>query len=113
MRLLSKNEYKRVEELLRSWRGYEEKAELKSGESYYGKAIKEIVDFFHDDIYSKFIKIFYFDRKDYKNRYPDNRSLFKYLEEKLFVQEPTLYVMRKDIVYKAAMIFYKYRLLKE
>lgn len=104
MKLLQKNEYNRIEELLRAY-----KLNNDMGETYQ-LAMKEIIEFFDKDIYKEFLNIFYFDRYKYINRYADNRSLFNYLCSELYVQEPTLYMIRKEIVYKSAMIFYKYNI---
>ena len=102
MRLLSKSEYDTVEELLRA---YGIAAEL---EEPFNSAMKELITFFNKSVYKDFLQFFYFDRHKYINRYPDNRSMMTYLCNKLYIQEPTLYIVRREIVYKAAMIFYKY-----
>ena len=107
MKLLTKNEYNSIEELLRAY-----KLGTDMGEPYK-LAMKEIIEFFDKDTYRDFLNIFYFDRYKYINRYADNRSLFNYLCGALFVQEPTLYMIRKEIVYKAAMLFYKYNVLNK
>ena len=99
MKLLNENEYKIVENLLK-----EHKEENK-------EAINEIIIFFDVPVYRDFLQLFYFDRHKYKNRYPDNRSMLQYLCKILFVQESTLYMIRKEIMYKSTMIFYKYKLI--
>lgn len=106
MKLLTKSEYNGIEELLRA---YKLCAEM---EEPYKLAMKEIIEFFDKDVYRDFLNIFYFDRYKYINRYADNRSLFNYLCNELYVQESTLYMIRKEIVYKSAMIFYKYNFIK-
>lgn len=106
MKLLNKKDYKAVENLLRSYRTNDNLSDT------YLKAINEIINFFNYEIYKEFLEIFYFERHQFKNRYPDNRTLFSYLSTKLFLREPTLYVIKKEIVYKSAMIFYKYRLME-
>lgn len=107
MKLLTKSEYNGIEELLRAYKLCEEMEEP------YKLAMKEIIEFFDKDVYKEFLNIFYFNRYKYINRYKDNRSLFSYLCSKLYVQEPTLYIIRKEIVYKAAMVFYKYNVLNK
>ena len=74
-------------------------------------AVSELAEFFSDEPYKTFLDVFYINRYSYKNRFPSNRSLFKYLSKTLYVQEPTLYIMRKEIIYKSAMIFYKYKII--
>ena len=106
MKLLNKKEYDFVEDLLKSYN-----IDFPTSQEYYF-AIKEIIHFFNVPIYKDFLELFYFKRYEYKNRYPDNRSMFTYLSKKLFVQEPTLYMMRKEIVYKSAMILYKHNILE-
>lgn len=102
MKLLSSNEYKKVEYFLRNYTQFENLT------NNMNNAIMEIKDFFNIPLYKELLDVFYIHRYDYKNRYPTNATLFSYLSEKLNLQEPTLYVMRKEIVYKSAMIFYKY-----
>ena len=106
MKLLPKEQYDKIEELLKintDWVTLDEP---------YKTAMKDITQFFDVDVYRDFLKLFYFERYKYKNRCPDNRSMLRYLSKILYVQEPTLYMMRKEIVYKSAMIFYKYSILK-
>ena len=106
MKLLNKPEYDFVEDFLKSY-----KLDFPTSQKYYF-AMNEIIKFFNVPIYKEFLELFYFERYQYKNRYPDNRSMFTYLSNKLFVREPTLYVIRKEIVYKSAMILYKYDILE-
>ena len=100
MRLLEKNEYIQVENLLKNYK-------LENNQN----AMNEIILFFDVPIYKEFLKLFYFERYKYKNRYKDNRSMLRYLTDKLYVSEPQLYMVRKEIVYKSAMVFYKYKIL--
>lgn len=104
MKLLKKDEYKKLEEYLREYKDYVDNKN-------YVKAINELVSFFSDIEYSSVLNIFYLQRNSYLNRFPTNQALFSYLNCLLAIPIPTLYVMRKEIVYKAAMIFYKYDLL--
>lgn len=106
MKLLSKENYDKVEKYLREYKGYNVKT------IEYIKSIEEIINFFVETPYKDFLNIFYFDRREYKNRYPSNRLLFRHLCKTLYLQEPTLYIIRKEIVYKSAMIFYKNGILK-
>ena len=106
MRLLPKETYSIVEELLRTYK-------INAiPEEPYKLAMNEIIDFFNTPIYREFLELFYFDRHNYLYRYPDNRSMLNYIGSKLFIQENTYYQIRKEIVYKSAMIFYKYGLLR-
>ena len=105
MKLLTKNEYSAIEELLRAY------DLCGTMEEPYKKAMEEIIHFFNKDLYKEFLDIFYLHRYQYIHRYPSNSDLFVYLSQKLFVQQPTLYVMRKEIIYKAGMVFYKYQIL--
>ena len=102
MKLLNKQEYNTIENILR-----------KNNEDnpVMVKSMREIKEFFDVSPYKEFLQIFYLERNNYNNRYPDNRSLLRYLSKKLYVQEPTLYIIRKEIVYKATMIFYKYGII--
>lgn len=106
MRLLKRTDYLAVENYLKDYK-------IKNNDDIkYKKAFKELIEFFSESPYKEFLTEFYFNRHDYKYRYPSNRLMFKFLSEKLFLEEPTLYAIRKEIVYKAAMIFYKYDILK-
>lgn len=106
MRLLPKEVYSIVEELLRAYK-------LNAvPEEPYKLALEEIISFFDVPTYREFLDLFYFTRHQYLYRYPDNRSMLNYIGEKLFIQENTYYQIRKEIVYKSAMIFYKYGLLR-
>jgi hypothetical protein len=107
MKLLEKQEYKTIESLLENYDLFTEPTED------YLAAMKELIEFFDVPVYRDFLDYFYFNRHKYKNRYPDNRSMFSYLRKILFVQEPTLYMVRKEIVYKSAMLFYKYNVLEK
>jgi len=105
MRLLSNKDCKIVDNLLRAYNTNIPKTEN------YSKAMEEIIAFFDIEIYKQFLDVYYFNRFKYKNRCPDNRSLFAYLMTLLYLQEPTLFAIRKEIRYKSAMIFYKYGLI--
>lgn len=105
MKLLNNSDYKKVEKYLKEY------YLITKVSNEYKKSINEILQFFKQTPYKEFLDIFYLHRFQYKNRYPSNSILFSYLSQKLFLQECTLYVIRKDIVYKSAMIFYKYNLL--
>lgn len=105
MKLLSNDEYKKIELLLMDSKN------VVANDNKLKTAIEEIKSFFTIPIYSEFLDIFYINRKNYKNRYCSNRSLFRYLSRKLYIQESTLYAIRKEIIYKSAMIFYKYDII--
>lgn len=105
MKLLTTNEYKKVESYLKNYYKYMNRI------IEYDKAIKEINSFFKNSIYRTVLEVFYIYRNDYKNRYPSNSAIFKYLSAKLYIQEPTLYAIKKEIIYKSAMVFYKYSLM--
>lgn len=105
MKLLNKTEYMEVERTLRTINQNETTTESRAN------AVDEIVKFFKDSPYAEFLEIFYLNRHNYKHRFPTNRQLFRYISNKLYLQESTLYLMRKEIVYKSAMIFYKYNVL--
>ena len=107
MKLLGKKEYNFVEQTLRTF------GLATQLEEPFESAKKEIVEFFNISPYDEFLQLFYFNRHEYRNRYRDNRSMFTFLCKKLYVQESTLYMMRKEIVYKSAMILYKYNILQE
>lgn len=101
MKLLSNEIYNKVETLLREYHNCDNTI------IEYIKSINEIKQFFNNSPYKEFIQIFYFDRHKYRYRYPSNRMLFAYLCNLLHLEEPTLYNIRREIVYKSAMIFYK------
>ena len=105
MKLLTKKECNDIENLLKNHNLD------KTASDEYIKAIKEIKDFFNNHDYKYFLEVFYFYRNNYINRYPSNRLLFKYLRQKLYLEESTLYAMRRQIIYKSAMVFYKYNIL--
>lgn len=105
MKLLPKEEYKKVEELLRTF------GLCASIEEPYKSAMNDIIEFFNDKEYGMLLDIFYLNRYKYVNRLPTNEMIFIYLSSKLNIPKPTLYLMRKEMVYKAAMIFYKYDIL--
>ena len=107
MKLLPKNEYDLIEQLLQNYKYFTEPT------SNYLKSMNELITFFDIPIYKEFLTYFYFNRSQYKNRYPNNRAMLNYLCNKLYVQESTLYSIRREIVYKATMLFYKYDVLKE
>lgn len=106
MRILSIRTYHEVENLLRD--SYKES----DADKNYIEAIAEIKNFFNKTPYKDFLNIFYLERHLYKNRYPSDRVLFTHLCRQLYLQEPTLYVIKKEIIYKSAMIFYKRNLIK-
>lgn len=106
MKLLDNETYKKVEKFLYNYK--EGKRNILKNKAY-----NEIITFFSvSSLYTEFLNTFYLNRFNFKNRYPTNSSLFLYLKTKLYIEEPTLYVIRKDIVYKSAMILYKYKLLE-
>lgn len=106
MKLLPKNDYNAVEELLRVY------GIAATMEEPYKKSMEEIIEFFNVPVYKDFLYAFYFNRYQYMNRYNDNRSMMRYLCSQLFVSEDKLYGVRKEIIYKSAMIFYKNNVMK-
>ncbi len=99
MRLLTNNEYKKIENLL-----YENNSDNISIQC----SIREITNFFKGTEYHEyFLTKYYFNRNQYKNRYPKNSMFFKQICKELYIEEPTLYIIKKEVIYKAAMIFYK------
>ena len=104
MKLLTNDDYNKVEYYLTQYNKIIDNCT-------YDKALTDIITFFNDYNYRILLETFYLYRGNYKNRYPSNSSIFRYLSKKLYVQEPTLYAMRKEIIYKSAMIFYKYDLM--
>lgn len=107
MKLLSNEIYNRVETLLREYYNNDNTI------IEYTESMREIKQFFNASPYKEFLQIFYFDRYKYKYRYPSNRMLFAYLCGILHVEEPTLYNIRREIIYKSAMIFYKNNIMEE
>lgn len=107
MKLLPRPKYNMIEELLRT---YEIAKEL---DEPFEKAIEEIVKFFDVPIYKEFLQLFYFERHKFINRFPDSRSMMNYLKDKLYISETQVYTIRKEIVYKSAMIFYKYNIIED
>ena len=104
MKLLSKNKYEEIENILYNYE-----------QNIYNKqniidSISELEEFFENSpphIY--FLKTYYFNRYKYKNRYPknDNVGLFKKICKDLYIEIPTGYLIKKELIYKTAMIFYK------
>lgn len=107
MKLLTRDEYDKVENMLKDFYA----KEIVEPPYLYKEAIEELKAFFIAEPYKTFLEIFFLNRHQYKYRYPSNSMMLKYLSDKLYLQEPTLYIMRREIVYKASMIFYKYNLL--
>lgn len=106
MKLLPKNDYNIVEELLRVYNI------CATMEEPYKRSMEEIIEFFNVPIYKDFLEKFYLTRYEYLNRYTDNRSMIRYLCSILYVSEDQLYKVRREIIYKSAMVFYKNNLLK-
>lgn len=106
MRLLEKDVLKKVERLLSEYN----RTELRPKQ--YEDAMNEIITFFDEPIYRDVLDVYYIRRNEYKNRYSNNHSILLYLHNKLYVQMPTLYLIRKEIVYKAAMIFFEYGIVR-
>lgn len=106
MKLLNNTEYRFVEKMLRNSYMYSPTSKL-------NVIIQELFSFFDNQQYTDFISIFYIERYMYKNRYANNRALFQFLSRKLAIPESTLYLMRREIVYKSAMLFYKHSLYCE
>lgn len=105
MQLLKNCEYKLVEDLLKNY------SKNNNSNETYSKALAEIIEFFNIDNYKEVLNMFYIHRYEYKYRYPSNRDISRYLVKKLYLEESTIYKMRKEIIYKSAMIFYKYNII--
>lgn len=99
MKLLTNEVYRKIENLLYSRNIIVNTNTL--------AALKKLEDFFKGTDHMYFLKNYYYDRKNYKNRYPKNSMLFKQICKELYIEEPTLYIIKKEVIYKAAMIFYE------
>ena len=102
MKLLDKAEYDYIENILR---GNNSRPEI-------DESIKEVLEWFEKEKdYRDFYDMFYSRRGEYKNRYPSNSDMLYFLKKKLCCETTRIYQMRKDIVYKTAMVLYKNGLL--
>lgn len=99
MKLLTNDIYKRVEKILYNYKNITDE-NTKMGLIELGK-------FFNGTDHMYFIENYYYKRDDYRNRCPKNSTLFEYICKKLYIEKPTLYIIKKEVIYKAAMIFYK------
>ena len=99
MKLLTKEIYDRVENILLNYKN--------TVDENIRKSLVELSMFFKGTDHMYFIQHYYYCREDYKNRYPRDSNLFEYICKKLYIEKPTLYIIKKEVIYKAAMIFYK------
>ena len=109
MRLLTKNEYKQIENLLYE---YGQNKDDKKYTECMKNAFKEIEEFFENSPpHLYFLHTYYFDRYKYKNRYPNNASLLKKICKDLYIEQPTGYIIKRELIYKIAIIFYKNKVI--
>lgn len=99
MKLLTNNVYKKVEKLLYNYKN--------TTDEIIKKSLIELSEFFNGTDHMYFLEHYYYYRDDYKNRCPKNSTLFDYICKKLYIEKPTLYIIKKEVIYKATMIFYK------
>jgi len=105
MKLIDKATYKEIELILLNAQNEDLPDNTK-------QALKELHDFFYGSLHYEFIKAYYFNRYKYKYSCPNVADLFKKIYHDLYIEEPTLYQIKKEVIYKAAMIFYKNGVLK-
>ena len=98
MKLLTNDVYKKVEKLLYNYKN--------TTDEIIKKSLIELSEFFNGTDHMYFIEHYYY-IDDYKNRCPKNSNLFDYICKKLYIEKPTLYIIKKEVIYKAAMIFYE------
>lgn len=107
MKLLTKTKYKEIENIL-----YKYNKEYKKN-ILITKSITEVLEFFNSSPpHLYFLDMYYFKREKYKNRYPDNSALFKKLCRDLYIVESTGYDVKRELIYKIAMVFYKNGVIK-
>lgn len=100
MRLLPKSEYKKIENILYNSENIDD--------INIQNSLAELNAFFENSLWHKyFLEKYYYSRYQYKNRFAKNSDFFKYICTELYIEEPTLYIVKREILYKAAMIFYK------
>lgn len=99
MKLLSKETYKKIEKIL--YDAHE------TTDPKVTKALEALNNFFKGSEHEEFLNTYYYNRHKYNNRCPKNSMLFKKICNQLYIEEPTLYIIKKEVIYKAAMIFYK------
>lgn len=104
MKLIDKKVYEEIEKLLVAGKNADKKEVQES--------LQELNAFFKGTNHYNFLKTYYYERHKYKYRYPRKEDLFKKVYRDLYVEEPTLYQIKKEVIYKAAMIFYKNGVLK-
>lgn len=99
MKLISNETYQKIEGILYNCLG--------TTDLNIKKSIDSLNNFFKDTDHLYFLQNYYYNRDSCKNRYPRNSLLFRKICKDLFIEESTLYIIKKEIIYKAAMIFYK------
>lgn len=104
MKLLPKETYKKIEEILYNYK--------KCNNDQIRKSIKEVKEFFIDRPHVYFLDKYYITRNEYKNRFPANSIWLKKICDDLYVEEPTGYRIKQELIYKTAMIFYKNGVIK-
>lgn len=105
MKLVDKDTYREIETIL-------ENAYQPNLPDYIKLSLHELDNFFGGTTHYEFMKRYYYERDQYKYRYAKKKALFKKIYRELYVEEPTLYQIKKEVIYKAAMIFYKNGVLK-
>lgn len=71
------------------------------------KSLVELGKFFNGTDHMYFIENYYYNRQNYKNRCPKDSMLFDQICKDLYIEKPTLYIIKKEVIYKMAMILYK------
>lgn len=107
MKLLTNDEYKMIENYL-----YEYNPLALYNDIKIKNSIEEVKEFFEDRPHKYFLEKYYLERKDYVNRYPSNSSFLKKICKDLYIEEPTGYRVKQELIYKTAMIFYKNGVIK-
>lgn len=99
MKLIDNETYQKIEGILYNC--------LTTNDLNVKKSIESLNNFFKETDHLYFLQNYYYRRNLYTNRYPRNSLLFKKICKDLYIEEPTLYIIKKEVIYKAAMIFYK------
>lgn len=102
MRIIEKWQYKYIEKCLYTY--YDIKCSDKRTEQIMVKAIDATLVFFDDTTHEAMIRHYYFDVG--KSKVNKTKHYQQVCDSKLFIEDRTGYLIRKEIVYKIAMNCY-------
>ena len=110
MRLLENWQYKYIEKSLFGYKQLQE-SNLES-EKKILLAINSSLEYFKDTPHETMMREFYFNRHKFVNRFTVT-GYFRYVcQELICTEEPNGYVIRREIIYKIAMMCFELHLFK-